>query len=497
MSYIFLTILNMSITASIVALTVMLVRIPLKKAPRIFSYALWGVVLFRLVCPMSVESRLSFMPAPTFVIPQDIVYSQTPAIQAGMKIVDAPINEAINNALPPVGSEINGANSNISISSESSAPVGQENNTTLAPKDAEHASPMSGMNPIHAFFNIAAYVWLFGFAALLIYAVIGYIRLKRRVYFATLVRDSIYETDKIETPFVLGFIRPKIYVPTGIDPKQQCHILTHEYTHIKRRDYLIKPFAFIVFALHWFNPIMWAAYMLMSNDMEMSCDEAVLSKTSEDIRGVYSESLLNLSVGKFGLLTTLAFGKSNVKSRVRNVLKFKKPSRGIVIAVAVLVAVLSAGFAVDRTSNSSDALDWTDYELPLDDDGENPEDHAEFYDVQPPQESDSVQYYIEINNMRLQHGDGNMLYVADDEIYLLPDVLSEVRVWHVATAEQVRLYTGPSRYVEFYTVEGIAEDQDGNILAWPAVLSIDDVFYIPLREVCDFFGLTVVETSSR
>jgi len=311
MTALFITILNMSIAASVVTLAVMIVRIPLKKAPKIFSYVLWGVVLFRLVCPFSIESIFSLMPTSSNAIPQDITYAQNPAIQTGVQFIDAPINTAISNVLPFISTD-------------------------------------NSINPINTIFEIAEYVWLFGFVSLLLYATIGYIRLKRRVYYATLVRDNIYETDKIKTPFVLGFIRPKIYMPIGIDPSQHDYILKHEQTHIRRRDYLIKPFAFIVFALHWFNPLMWAAYLLMSKDIEMSCDEAVLRKADEDIRGVYSSSLLNLSANRVSLLSPLAFGESDVKSRIKNVLKFKKTSRVIIVLSMVFVAVFSMGFTMNR-----------------------------------------------------------------------------------------------------------------------------------------------------
>jgi len=376
MTKLLIAILNMSITASVVASAVMLLRIPLKKAPKIFSYALWGVVLFRLICPFSIDSAFSFLPTSTSAIPQDIVYPQSPAIQTGTQLVDTPINAAINNALPPASpsnySPIDGINanseSNTDIGVKNGAPINTGNNASTGPEDnaptgseynvpigseynaTASISPGSSVTQIHAAFNIAGYIWLFGFAALLIYAAIGYVRLKRRVYYATLVRGNIYETDEINTPFVLGFIRPKIYIPVGINPEEHGYIVKHEQTHIKRRDYLIKPFAFIVFALHWFNPLMWAAYFLMSKDIEMSCDEAVLRKEGEDIRCDYSSSLLNLSVKKGGLLLTpLAFGESSVKSRIKNVLNFKKPSRVIIAVALVLVAVFSVGFAVNRT----------------------------------------------------------------------------------------------------------------------------------------------------
>jgi len=284
MTTMFITILNMSITASVVALAVMLARVPLKRAPKIFSYVLWSVVLFRLVFPFSIESVFSLMPA------------------------------------------------------------SQSTNATV-----------SAPNSVGVFFEVAGYIWLIGFIALLAYALIGYISLKRRVYFATLVRDNIFESDRINTPFVLGFISPKIYFPVTIDPSQHDYILKHEQIHIKRRDYLVKPFAYVVFAMHWFNPLMWISYFLMSKDMEMSCDEAVLREANEDIRNDYMTSLLSLSTKRVSLLNPIAFafGESNVKERVVNVLFFKKPAKWIVAVSVLAVAFFLVGFASDRDGGGS------------------------------------------------------------------------------------------------------------------------------------------------
>ena len=316
MTAMFITVLNMSITASIAALAVMLARVPLKKAPKIFSYVLWAVVLFRLVAPFSIESVFSLMPATSSeVIPRDIIYAPTPAIRTDIPSFDIPINISASNALPPV--------------------------------EAAHI-----VNPVHAAIGIAAYAWLIGFAALMLYAAAGYVRLKRRVRYATLVRDNIFETDKIQTPFVLGFARPKIYFPLTIDPRKQDYILKHEQTHIKRRDYLIKPLAFAALALHWFNPIVWIAYVLMSRDMEMSCDEAVLRKNDDDIRGLYSASLLNLAVKRTALLSPIAFGESNVNERVLNVLSFKRPKAWVRAVSAVAVSLFLVGFASDGVVNA-------------------------------------------------------------------------------------------------------------------------------------------------
>ena len=277
MTALFITILNMSITASVVALAVMLSRIPLRKAPKIFSYALWGVVLFRLVFPFGIESMFSLMPVSRAAIPHSIVYSPNPAIQTGVQFFDMPINTAINNALPPVAIE-------------------------------------NSVNPIHIILEIAGYVWFIGFLALMVYAAIGYISLKRRVRFATLVRDNLFESDKIVTPFVLGFIRPKIYLPVRLGPSQYDYILKHEQTHIKRRDYIIKPLAYAVFALHWFNPLMWISYSLMSKDM----------------------------------VNPIAFGGNNINERVINVISFKKSAKWVSVVSLVAVAVFFIWFTFNR-----------------------------------------------------------------------------------------------------------------------------------------------------
>jgi LCP family protein required for cell wall assembly len=316
MNILFISVLNMSITASVVAVAAMLFRIPLKKAPKIFSYVLWSVVLFRLICPFSFESIFSLMPASTNIITHDRIYNQTSSLQTGDQFAEIPVNTMIPDASPLVSFE-------------------------------------NSLTPIQVFLSIAAYVWLIGFAVLLLYAAIGYIILKQRVYFATNKYENVFETDKIKTPFVLGFIRPKIYIPVGVEQTQEEHILKHERTHIKRFDYLIKPIAFIACAIHWFNPFIWAAYFMMSKDMEMSCDEAVLSETGGDIRDIYSSALLNLSLKRMGLLNPLAFGESDVKSRVKNVLRFRKPKKWLLIVYVIIVVIFLAGFISNKADIGS------------------------------------------------------------------------------------------------------------------------------------------------
>lgn len=304
MTTLFIAVLNMSITASIVALAVILVRQFLQKTPKIFSYALWAVVLFRLVCPVSFESGLSLIPTKPAAIPRDIVYSQNPAINSGIGMIDNTVNHTLNSSLPPV-------------------------------------NPASSANPLGIVLEIAAFNWLLGIAVLLSYGAVTYFKLRQRLFTATLCKDNIFETDLIQTPFVLGFIKPKIYIPTGIAENELTYIIKHEQTHIRRRDYLIKPAAFLALTLHWFNPLIWLCYLLMVKDMEMSCDESVLKQSGEDIRVGYSNSLLSLSVKRSGLLSPLAFGESNIIARIKNILNYKKAAIWVVVVAIIAVAAVA------------------------------------------------------------------------------------------------------------------------------------------------------------
>lgn len=317
MIQVFIALLNMSIAASIVGAVVMFVRFPLKKAPKIFSYALWGIVFLRLICPVSFESSTSLMPTNTEIIPMNIINAEKPQINSGIPVIDGSVNLLIENVIPQAG-------------------------------------PSSSDNLLQVVLSIGAYIWLCGLVILMLYAIWGFIGMKRKVYDATLLYENIFQTDKIPTAFVLGFIHPKIYIPTAVKGAQLNYILEHEQVHIRRRDYLIKPLAFFILATHWFNPVIWVSYYLMSKDMEMSCDEVVLRKSSEDIRQTYSAVLVNLYARKPGLLSPLAFGEGsfrNMKARVKNVLNFKKAPRWAIILCSFLLVLFTAGFTTNPPQN--------------------------------------------------------------------------------------------------------------------------------------------------
>gem|GEM_PF-4780964 len=341
MERVFLTVLNMSLTASFVIAVVMLARIILRRAPKIISYALWAVVLFNLLSPFKPESMFSLIPfrsqpisEMTLVTDADISFGE-----AAFYSMDFPDEDRL-------------------------IPLNMDRIDTSVNAYGEGVTHRYLFGH-QAYVKLGSYLWPVGMAALLLYAIIGYIRLKRRVSLAVRVENNIFETDRIDSPFVLGIISPRIYLPAGMEPNLNAHIIEHERTHIRRRDYIVSVIAFLALALHWFNPLVWIAYMLMLRDMESSCDEAVLRKSGGDIRLEYSSALLGFSHNKRRLSFPLAFGEQSVKERIKNVLNFKKPSRIIVVAALVVVIVLSVGFSLNRASNAINTSDWANYIFPI------------------------------------------------------------------------------------------------------------------------------------
>lgn len=313
MERIFLSVLNMSMTASFVIAAIILARIPLKKAPKIISYSLWAVAGFRLVFPFTLESAFSLLPFNSTPIPQDIAMQAVPRINSGITVID----KAVSAALP--------------------APT-----------------PVTSINPLQIWIFIGTCIWLFGIAVLLIYSFISIVVLKRRLRGATLIEGNLYEADNLKTPLVIGLFKPKIYIPAGLTDEEHCYIVLHERTHIRRHDHAVKMFAYLVLCLHWFNPLAWMAFVLMGADMEMSCDECVIRKLGGEIKSAYSLSLVRVASGRKILNgSPLAFGEGGMKERIKNVLNFKKPSRVIITLAILLVTVMSAGFAVNRATDRS------------------------------------------------------------------------------------------------------------------------------------------------
>lgn len=319
MESVFLKLLNMSIAAGWLILAVVILRLLLKKAPKSIRCVLWALAGIRLVCPFSFESLLSLVPSAETVSP-DILYAQSPTIHSGIAMFNAYVNPVISESLAPAAG--------------------------------------SGVSPIQAAAHIASVVWMAGMAALLLYAAISYFSLRRKVRTAVLLRDNVWQSENVASPFVLGIVRPRIYLPFYLSGEDAEHVVAHENAHIGRRDHWLKPVGFLLLTVYWFNPLIWLAYVLLCRDIELACDERVVKRMSADGKKAYSETLLMCSVPHRAVAACpLAFGEAGVKQRIRNVLNYKKPAF-LVIAVA-LVSCLAV--AVCFLTNPKDDAALTTY----------------------------------------------------------------------------------------------------------------------------------------
>ena len=309
MTDIFLGFLNRSLAAGILILAVVLVRLVFKKAPRWLLCALWALAAVRLVCPVSIESVLSLIPSAEPVQPEIIVSAQ-PAITSGIPAVDAIVNPPLAAAFTP--------------------------------------SPAQSANPLQIWTFLAACVWLAGIAALLLYAAVSALRLRLRVRTAVRLEGKVYQSEFVSSPFILGVIRPRIYLPFGLEAGAQAMVLAHERAHLRRGDQLWKPLGYLILAAYWFNPLCWLAYILFCRDVEAACDEKVVRELGEGCKAAYSRALLACSAPK-KLITAcpLAFGETGVKSRIKSVLNYKKPAFWLVLAAVLVSAAVAVCFLTD------------------------------------------------------------------------------------------------------------------------------------------------------
>ena len=338
MEHIFLQVLNMSATASYVIAAVLLLRLLLRKLPKKIPYLLWSVVAFRLCCPVtwqSVFSLFSLNPLADSVrvtgggatrleyFPSNAGTAAPPQINGGTLI--PPVGEAVSNTLP------------------AATPV----------------SAVSAADPLRLWITIGTVIWCVGMAALLVYSMICYGKMRRRMSTAVLFRGNVYQSDCIRSPFILGLVRPKIYIPFGLDQDTMKYVLAHERYHIRRRDYLIKPFAFLLLTIHWFNPLCWLAFHLMGKDMEMSCDEKVLTGEGSSVKA-YSASLLSFAVSRrFPSPSPLAFGETSVKSRIKNVLRWRKPKTWVTLLAVLLCVLVIVACAANPAQSADPKADGT------------------------------------------------------------------------------------------------------------------------------------------
>ena len=305
MAAVFLKLLNLSISASWLVLAVLVLRLVSKRSPKWMNVLLWGMVALRLMLPFSIESALSLIPSAETLSPEVVQFDPAPTITSGVELIDNAVNPSL---------------------SESFA-----------------AAPLASVNPLYVWTYLAGWVWLIGLGVMLLYALVSYLRLRRRVSVSLCVQENIYLCDAISSPFILGVVKPRIYLPSGLDEVQRQNVLSHERAHLARRDHWWKPLGFALLAVYWFNPVLWLAYALLCRDIELACDERVIRTMDESAVKTYSTVLLACSMPRKAVITCpLAFGEVGVKERVRNALRYKKPAFWVVaasVAVCVVVAV--------------------------------------------------------------------------------------------------------------------------------------------------------------
>ena len=318
MSGIFLKLLNLSISASWLVLVVLALRLVLKRAPKWVNVLLWGMVALRLMLPFSIESALSLIPSAETVSPEVVQFDPAPTITSGVEFIDNAVNPSL---------------------SESFA-----------------AAPLASVNPLYVWTDLAGWVWLIGLAAMLAYALVSYLRLRRRVSASIPLRENIYVCDEVPSPFILGIVRPRIYLPSALDEAQRGSVLSHERAHLARHDHWWKPLGFALLAVYWFNPLLWLAYTLLCRDIELACDERVLRGMDAGQVKDYSSALLACSVPRRMLAACpLAFGEVGVGARVKNALRYKKPAFWVVAVSVVVCAVVAVCFLTDPRTDTDAA----------------------------------------------------------------------------------------------------------------------------------------------
>ena len=309
MTEVFLSLLNVSITATWVALVVLILRLCLKKAPKWIACLLWGAVGLRLILPFSLQSGLSLIPSAQ-AFPADIALSRDPAIHTGVELVDKAINPVIT--------------------------------AHFAPQD------LVSVNPLQIVLTVLTAVWLAGIAVMLLSGAISSLRLYRLVRFSVCDRENIYICDSVNTPFILGILRPRIFLPSGMDPVQAEAVLAHEKSHLQRKDHWWKPLGYTLLAIYWFNPLLWMAYILLCRDIELACDESVIKAMDAEAKKAYSQTLLDCSCNRRTIMVCpLAFGEVGIKTRIKAVLHYKKPAFWVLTVAVTASLVLAVCFLTD------------------------------------------------------------------------------------------------------------------------------------------------------
>ena len=319
MDKLFITIVNNGLVASWIILAVIVLRKLLNRIPKWVNCLLWGLVAIRLAIPFSIESIFSLIPSAK-PVPADIEYAKIPKIDSGMHAVNMVINPVLENH--------------------------------FAVKE------IASVNPIQVIIFISSYIWMIGVIGLLIYAFVSFIMLKRQVKNAQVIDKGIFRSGTIDSPFILGFVKPSIYIPDYLDDEAYICVTEHEKAHIKRGDFIWKPFGFLILSVYWFNPLCWFAYIMLCKDIEYACDEKVTKDKDKNWKATYCQVLLDCSSKrKMIAACPVAFGEVSVKDRIKFVIHYKKPTLGMIVLAFVACIVVGICFLTNpKTTEISDDI---------------------------------------------------------------------------------------------------------------------------------------------
>ncbi len=321
MEKLFIQAVNLSISASWLVLAVLMLRFLLKKAPKWLNMALWSLVAVRLLLPFSWESVLSLLPSAQ-TIPEGFITDPNPGINSGLPAVDQLVNPMLQQQFTP--------------------------------------APGASANPLQIWTAVLSVLWLAGIGLMLLYTLVTYLRLRHRVRTAVLLSGNLYQSEAVSSPFVLGLIRPRIYLPFCVKEEDLAYVVAHEKAHIARRDHWWKPLGFVLLSIYWFNPVLWVAYIFLCRDIELACDERVIRDRDMNYRANYSQALLSCSVSRRSIAACpLAFGEVGVKQRIKSVLNYKKPAFWIILVALLASVALAVGFLTSPKEEYRDpALAW-------------------------------------------------------------------------------------------------------------------------------------------
>ena len=325
MEAVFLKIVNMSLTASWLVLAILLLRVVFRKAPRWIFCLLWGLVAVRLICPFSIESGLSLIPS-SEPLPEEIIYTATPNIDSGIPAVDDVINPILAGSMT--------------------------------------AEEMYSANPTQIWSFILAHLWIIGVGLMILYAVFSYMFLAYRMRTATKLERGIKQSELVDSPFVLGIIRPTIYIPYQMNERDLQYVIAHERAHIKRKDHWWKPAGFLLLSVYWFNPLIWIGYILLCRDIEAACDEKVIKEMEKEELRAYSTALLNCSIHRRRIMACpIAFGEVGVKERVKGVINYKKPAFWLVGLFVICSVVIGFCLLTDPVNDVNAKVMGAEYKI--------------------------------------------------------------------------------------------------------------------------------------